>query len=74
MSKFLWAGGYIDDSLRGYFFKVNLEYPQELHELHSSYPLTTDKIEINIEILSNYHLKIADDYNISTGNVKKTSC
>ena len=36
-----------------------------------NYPLAPDKIEIKQERLSEYQLKIADLYNISTGNVKK---
>ena len=35
------------------------------------YPLTSDKIEIKKEMLSNYHLKIANFHNIPLGTVKK---
>ena len=34
---------YDNDSLRGYILKVDLEYTNELHELHSDYPLSPDK-------------------------------
>ena len=50
--------------------EVDLEYPKELRELHNNYPLAPDEIEIKREILSDYQLKIADFYNIPTGNVK----
>ena len=53
------------------FLQVDLEYPKELHQLHSDYPLAPDKIEIKEEMLSNYQLQIADFYDIPIGNVKK---
>ena len=27
----------------GYFFEVDLDYPDELHELHNDYPLASEK-------------------------------
>ena len=53
------------------FFKIYFEYPKELHKLRNDYSLAADKLEIKREILSDYQLKIGDDYNISIGNVKK---
>ena len=43
----------------------------EIQELHNDYPLAANKIEIKREILAQYHLKIADLYNIPIDNVKK---
>ena len=51
------------------FLEIDIEYRKELHELHNDYPLAPDKIEIKKEILPNYQLKIAEFYNIPTGNV-----
>ena len=62
---------YTSNSSKGCVLEVDLEYPKELLELHNDYPLTPDKIEIKREMLFEYHLKIADLYNISIGNVKK---
>ena len=61
---------YDDDSLRGCVLEVGLEYSKELHELHNDYPLAPDKLKIERKMLSDYQLKIADDY-ISIGNVER---
>ena len=47
--------------------KVDLEYPDELHRLHSDYPLAPDIYDI----LSYYCKKPADRYGIKVGDVKK---
>ena len=64
---------YTSNSSKGCVLEVNLEYPKELGGLHNDYPLTPDKIEIKVEILSRYQQKIVDLYNIPIGNVKKFS-
>ena len=50
---------------------LDLKYPKELRKLHNDYTLVPDKIEIKKEMLSNYHLKTADFFNIPIDNVKK---
>ena len=51
---------YTSNSSKGYVLEINLEYPKELHEIHNDYPLAPDEIEIEREMLSEYHMKIAD--------------
>ena len=55
----------------GYFFEVDLEYPDELHELHSDYALASEKLAVSSDILSKYCKEIADKYDIKVGDVKK---
>ena len=58
-------------SLMGYFPEVDLEYSDELHELHNDYPLVPEKIAVSSDMLSNYCKKIADKYEMKIGDVKK---
>ena len=63
---------YSSNNSKGCVLEVDLEYPKELRELPYDYPLAPDRIEIKRKILSDYQLKIADLYNISIGNAKKS--
>ena len=38
----------------GYFLEVDLEYLDELHELHNDYPLAPEKIAVSTDMLSKY--------------------
>ena len=55
----------------GYFLEVDLEYPNELHELHNDYPLAPEKLAASNTMLSAYCKKIADEFDIKVSNVKK---
>ena len=84
MSKFLPTSGfkwidrkefelnkYTSNSSKGSVPENDIEYLKELRELHNDYPLAPDKMEIKKEMLSYYQIKIADFYNMPTGNIKK---
>ena len=58
------------NSSNGYTLEVDVEYPQELHDIHNDYPLAPAKIDIPKEWLSKYCLRIANAHNITTGTVK----
>ena len=60
-------------SSTGYTLEVDLEYPQNLHDIYNDYPLAPEKINIQKEWLSKYCLKIVNAHNITVGTVKKIS-
>ena len=55
----------------GYFLEVDLEYLNELHQLHNDYPLAPEKLPISSDMLSKYCKRIADKFKIKVGDVKK---
>ena len=50
--------------------ELDFEYPDELYPLHN-YLLVPEKLPITYDMLSDYCKKIADDYEIKVGDVKK---
>lgn len=46
------------DADKGYMLKVDLEYPQELHDLHNDYPLAPETKMIAEDLLSPYSKKL----------------
>ena len=75
MAKLKKNGGFYVNSIEcisiGYIFEVDLEYLDELHELHSDYPFALEKLEISHNMLSKYHSNIADEYGIKIGGVNQ---
>jgi hypothetical protein len=62
---------YLNDEGRGMVLEVDLDYPEELHDLHNGYPLAPESKEIESSMLSDYAKTIAEKYNISVGGVRK---
>ena len=54
----------------GYFLEVDLEYPDNLHELHNDYPLAPEKLAVSSNILSIYCKEIADKLEVKVGEAK----
>ena len=51
--------------------EVDLEYPDKLHVLHNDYLLALEKLAISYDMLSYYSKKIAEEYEMKVGDVKK---
>ena len=62
---------YREDSNKGLILEVDLEYPDELHDLHNDYPLGPEKVKVTKDMLSDYWREIAEKYKISTSLVHK---
>ena len=62
---------YKENGKKGLILEVDLEHPQELHNLHNDYPVAPEKIKASNGMLSEYCKKIAERYNISIGLVRK---
>ena len=60
-----------ENSFVGYILEVDVEYPDELHNLHNDYPLAPEKLEITQNMLSKYCSDIANKYGIKIGGVNK---
>ena len=59
------------DAETGYILEVDLEYPPELHELHSDYPLAPEKMEISHDMLSPYQRQLKEDLGYKPAKVEK---
>ena len=55
----------------GYFFEVDVEYPDELHELHNDYPLAPEKLVVTNDMFSKYCKEVADKYDMKFDDVTK---
>ena len=58
-----------ENSLHGYILDVDLEYPDELHELDNDYPWALEQIKTDHGMLSRYCSDISDQYGTKVAGV-----
>ena len=58
-----------ENSPIGYILEVDLDYCKKLHDSHSDYPLTPEKLKISSYMLSKYCSDIANKCKIKVGGV-----
>ena len=51
--------------------EVDLKYPKKSYLLHNDYPLAREKLAISYDMRSGYCKKIAGEFEIKVGDVKK---
>ena len=51
--------------------KVDLDYPENVHDYHKDYPMAPEKIKIEDDMLSPYCSEIKRKYDIKTGGINK---
>ena len=62
---------YHENSKEGLILEVELEYPQELHDLHNEYPLAPDKLLVTREMLSPYCRELKSKFKLSHNKCHK---
>ena len=60
-----------EDSEHGYILEVDLEYPEDLHDLHNDYPLAPESLVVANELFSSYQKDLINKLGSTGGNVSK---
>ena len=62
---------YNENSAKSLILEVDLEYPEELYNLHNDYPCAPEKISVQKEMLSDYCREILEREKMSIDGVRK---
>ena len=56
-----------DDADKGYILEVDLQYPEELHDIHSDFPVAPENITITVNMLSPYSKNLLQSLGLKPG-------
>ena len=59
-----------EDGQYGYIVECDLDYPTELHKVHSDYPLAPEKVAITVEMLSDKQKDLHTHYKFNRSSVQ----
>ena len=59
---------YPSEGIKGLILEVDIDYPDELHDLHSDYPLAVDKLCITKDMLSPYATDFLENHSFKYSN------
>ena len=54
-----------EQQAEGYFVEVDLDYPAELHDAHNDYPLAPERLDVQVEMLSETQVELRTHYKMS---------
>ncbi|XP_033726725.1 uncharacterized protein LOC117316295 [Pecten maximus] len=60
-----------DNSDKGYILEVDMEYPEDLHDLHNDYPLAPEKLTVTEAMLSPYATQLMEDLKLKGTSTEK---
>lgn len=60
-----------ENSEEGFILSVDLDYPAELHDLHSAYPLAPESLEVKAGMLSPYQRQLLRDLMLGETSMRK---
>ncbi len=62
--------GLKDDASTGYIFQCDLEYPNNLHDIHDEFPMCPENLTIKDNWLSTYQMEMKKNFNIKGASKK----
>ena len=59
-----------EEQEKGYFLEVDLEYPEELHDAHDTFPCAPEHVKIEKDMLSDYQKELGEKLGVILAHAK----